>query len=190
MNQLLSFRCLSKDRGEGFEALCDVETDIGDGIISEVECSVENCVLNDGGIERGGHCLFFVRILSRLFVRKAHSDGKYSGHPVQVVLVVAHLQNFWYNGRLGPLDTKDIRQLFEVNCSSFPDRKHGIAQPRHAERPELVVKELDTELLSEKRDIFDDSLTDSPLLILGKSHDGGEERLRETVDTNNIINHV
>lgn len=104
--------------------------------------------------------------------------------------MVAHLQNFWYNGGLCPLDAKDICQLFEINRSRFSNRKHGIAQPRHAESPELVVKEFDAELLSEKRDVLDDSLTDSPLLVLGKSHDGGKERLRETIDTNNFINHV
>lgn len=190
MDQLLSFRCLSEYRGEGLEALCDVKTDVGNGIVGEVERSVENGVSNDGGVERGCHRLFLVSILSRLFFKETHGDGKDSGHPVQVVLMVAHLQNLWYNGSLCPLDAEDIRQLFQINRSRFSDRKHGIAQPRHAERPELVIKEFDTELLSEKRDVLDDSLTDPPLLVLGKSHDGGEERLRETIDTNNFINHV
>lgn len=67
VNQLLPFRCLTEDRSESLEALCDVETDVGNGIVGEVERSVENGVTNDGGVERRCHCLFLVSILPSYF---------------------------------------------------------------------------------------------------------------------------
>lgn len=62
------FWCLSEDRSESFEVFCDVEMDVGNGIVGEVECSVENGVMNDGGVEWRCYCLFFVSILLSYFI--------------------------------------------------------------------------------------------------------------------------
>jgi len=96
--------------------------------------------------------------------------------------VLAHLDDLRQDGPLGPIDAKDVGQLFQIDRGRFSNAKHGIAQPGHAQAPELFVEKLHAELRSEQGNVLDDGLTDTPLLVLGELHDGGQEGGREFLD--------
>lgn len=83
------------------------------------------------------------------------------------------------DGLTGPLDTKYLGQLLQVVSSSLSDREDCVTQPAHAQSAELLVKELDTQLACQQRDVLDDSKSDSPLLVLCELCDGWEKRLRK-----------
>lgn len=77
------------------------------------------------------------------------------------------------NDRLArPLNTENLCELLQVLCSSLSDREDRISQPSHAQVTQLLVEELDTQLASKKGNIFNDSQTDSPLLVFGQLHNG------------------
>ena len=105
-------------------------------------------------------------------MRNTHSDGEDGGHAVQVIWVIAHLQDFWDNRRPRPLHSKHIRELLQIDSRGFSDRKDRVAEPGHAQRAELVVEELNTKLSSQQRNVLDDGLSDTPLFVLGKLNDG------------------
>lgn len=119
-----------------------------------------------------------------------YGDGKDGGHSEEIVWVLAHGQDLGDDGRPCPVHTKDVRQALEVDGGRLADAKDGIAQPRHAERAELVVKELHAELSGEEGNVLDDGLTDPPLLVLGELHDGGKKRLRQAINADNYISSV
>ena len=85
---------------------------------------------------------------------------------------------------LGPIDTKDIGQLFQVDGSRLSYAKDGVSQPGHAETSKFLVKELHSKLRSEQGDVLDDGLTNSPLLVLGELHDGGQKSGRKLLNSN------
>jgi len=101
--------------------------------------------------------------------------------------VLGHGGHFRHDRLACPLDAEDLCKLLEVLRAGFADAKHGVAEPRHTERAELLVKEFDAQLACEKRDVLDDGQTHTPLLVFRKLHDGWEERLREQVDTNDVV---
>lgn len=113
-----------------------------------------------------------------------HGDRENGRHPVQIIGVLAHLHDLRQDRPLGPVDPENVGQLFQVDCSRFSDAEHGISQPCHAQAPELFVEELHAELRGEQGDVLDDGLTDTPLLVLGELHDGGQKRSRELLDAN------
>lgn len=80
----------------------------------------------------------------------------------------SHSHDLWNDGLIRPLDTKDFRKLLEVMGCSFTDRENGVTQPGHTECCQFLVKELDTELTCQKRDVLDNRQSNSPLLVLGK----------------------
>lgn len=71
-----------------------------------------------------------------------------------------------------PFHAKYFCELLQVLRGSLSDREDSISQPTHAQITELLVEELDTQLASEEGNIFDDSQTDSPLLVFGQLHNG------------------
>lgn len=119
-----------------------------------------------------------------------YGDGKDGGHSEEIVWVLAHGQDLGDDGRPCPIHAKDIRQALEVDGGRLADAKDGIAQPRHAERAELVVKELHAELSGEEGNVLDDGLTDPPLLVLGELHNSRKKGLRQSVDTDNYCQSV
>jgi len=112
-----------------------------------------------------------------------HSDGEHSRHPVQVVRVLAHLDDLRQNRSLGPIDTENVGQLFQVDGGRLSYAEDGISQPGHTEASELFVKELHSQLGREQGDVFDDGLTNSPLLVFGELHDGGQESSGELLNS-------
>lgn len=89
--------------------------------------------------------------------------------------MLAHLDDLGQDRSLGPVHTENVGQLFQVDRGRLSDAKDGVSQPGHAEAPELFVKELHAELRREEGNVFDDGLTDTPLLVLGELHDGGQQ---------------
>jgi hypothetical protein len=96
--------------------------------------------------------------------------------------VFTHLDDLGQDRSLGPFDSENVSQLFQVDCSGFSYAEHGISQPSHAQAPELFVEELDSELRSKQGNVLDDSLSDTPLLVLSELHNGGQECGREFFD--------
>jgi hypothetical protein len=92
--------------------------------------------------------------------------------------VFPHIHDLWDNRLFCPFNTKHIRQLFQVYRRSFSDGENGIAKPCHTQGTQLIVKELNAELGSDEGNVFDDGLSDSPLLVLREFHDGGKDGLR------------
>ena len=80
-----------------------------------------------------------------------------------------HLRNYRF---AGPLNAEDLSKLLQVMSRSFTDGEDGVSEPTHAQRTQLLVEELNSELASEKGDVLDDSEPNSPLLVLRKLHDG------------------
>lgn len=119
--------------------------------------------------------------------KETHSDGKDGGHPEQVVDIVTHSEDLGDDGALGPLDSKHLCQLPQVDRRGLPNRKDWVPKPSHAEVGELVVKELDAELLGEERDVLDDGLSHAPLLVFGELDDGGKEGLGEELDADDCF---
>lgn len=66
--------------------------------------------------------------------------------------------------------------------SGFTDREDGIAQPPHAEITQLLIEKLDAQLAGQEGDVFDDSKTHAPLLVLGQLDNSRKERLGEKID--------
>lgn len=89
--------------------------------------------------------------------------------------MLAHLDDLGQNGSLGPIDTENVGQLFQVDRGRLSDAKDGVSQPGHAEAPELFVEKLHAELRCEEGNVLDDGLTNTPLLVLGELHDGGQQ---------------
>lgn len=85
-----------------------------------------------------------------------------------------HLRN---NVAGGPLHTKHLRKLLQILRAGLTDAEDGVAEPRHAQRVELLVEELDAKLAGQQRDVLDDGEPDTPVLVLGQLHDGREKRL-------------
>ena len=67
-----------------------------------------------------------------------------------------------------PLDTKHFSEFLKILCGSFSYREHCITQPAHAQSTQFFVKEFDTELTRKQRNVFDDSQSNSPLLVFSK----------------------
>ena len=108
--------------------------------------------------------------------KETHSDCKDRGHAEEVVGVVAHGEDLGDDGDLGPVDAKNLGELAEVDRRGLTDGEDWVAEPVHAEVPELVVKELDAELLREEGDVLDNGLAHAPLLVLGEFDNRWEER--------------
>jgi hypothetical protein len=86
--------------------------------------------------------------------------------------MLAHSHDLGDNGIVGPLDAKDLGQLLEVLGRRLTDREDGVAEP-------ALIKELHTQLRCEKRNVFDDGQSNTPLLVLGKLDNGRKEGLRK-----------
>ena len=91
----------------------------------------------------------------------------------------AHGHNLGNDGGFSPFNTKDICQFLQIDGSCFSDTEYGVAQPRHAEVAQLLIKEGHSELIGQQGNIFDDRLPDAPLLIFRKFDDSGQKGLRE-----------
>ncbi len=91
--------------------------------------------------------------------------------------MLTHLDNLGNDGIGGPLDAEHFSELFQVMCSGLTNGKDCVAKPVHAEVAELLVEEVDTQLAGKKGNVLDNGEANSPLLVLGKLHDGREKRL-------------
>lgn len=49
----------------------------------------------------------------------AHIDAEKSGHPVEVIGVIGHAQNFGHDGVLSPLSSKLLHQFGQIVGGSF-----------------------------------------------------------------------
>lgn len=75
-----------------------------------------------------------------------YRNGKTGGHAVEVVGMLTHGHDLWYNCVIRPLNTENLGQLLQVLSGCFSDGEDGVAQPAHTQAAELLVKELDTKL--------------------------------------------
>lgn len=88
------------------------------------------------------------------------------------------------NDRLAcPFDAKDLCQLLKVVRRSLTDREDSVAEPSHAQSTELLIKERNSELTCQQRNVLDNGQANTPLLVFGELDDGGEKRLRKQVDS-------
>ena len=93
--------------------------------------------------------------------------------------MTSHRDNFRNDSSPRPVYTKDLDQLLQVDGGSLSDREDDIPKPRHAEVAELLVEELFAKLGSKQGNIFDDRLSDTPLLVRCKLDDCRKKGLRE-----------
>lgn len=98
-------------------------------------------------------------------IQYTHGDREASCHSVKVVRVLSHGHNLRDYRTLSPVNPKYLRELSQVLRGSLSDREDGVTKPAHTKIAELLVEELNPQLAGEKRDIFDDSKTDTPLLV-------------------------
>lgn len=61
--------------------------------------------------------------------------------------MLAHAHYFRYNGDLGPFDTEDLRELFQVYGGCFSDTVDSVAEPRHTQVSKLFIEEGFSELI-------------------------------------------
>jgi hypothetical protein len=115
---------------------------------------------------------------------KTYRDSEACCHAVKIVRVLTHGHHLRNNRGLGPLNTEYLSKLLEVLCSSLSDREDCVSEPAHAEIAELLIEELDSKLTCEERNIFNDSKTHTPLLILSQLDNSGKKGLGEKLDTN------
>lgn len=59
LDQILTLRRSRQDSRKCFETLCDVESDVGDGVVSKGKGGVEDCISDDLNIEGRCHGLRF-----------------------------------------------------------------------------------------------------------------------------------
>jgi hypothetical protein len=97
--------------------------------------------------------------------------------------VCRHPHDLRNDGRASPVHTENLSQLLQVDRRRFADAVDRVSKPRHAEVAKLLVEEGLAELSGEKRDVFDNSLTHTPCLVLCELYDGRKEALRKQVDT-------
>jgi hypothetical protein len=97
--------------------------------------------------------------------------------------MLTHRHDLGHNSIIGPLYAEDLSKLLEVLGRCFTDGEDCVAQPAHAKTAQLLVEELNAELGSEERYVFDNSQPHPPLLVFSKLDDGREERLRKKLDT-------
>lgn len=104
----------------------------------------------------------------------AYRDRKACRHSVEIVGMLSHGHHFGNDRLACPLHTKYFCELFQVLRGSFSDRENSVSQPSHAQITELLIEKFDTQLAREEGNIFDNSQTNSPLLVFGQLHNGGE----------------
>lgn len=165
----------SEGEGEYFKGFRDVEADVGDAVEGERVDDGEDGDLDSGEVECGCHSLRESNSSVHLVGREGagtHGNGKDGRHPLEVHGILPVPEDLGHDNLLRPLDPKRLCQLPQVDRRGFSDREDGVGEPCHAEVAQLVVEELHAELLGEEGDVFDDCLTDSPLLVLGELNDG------------------
>lgn len=65
-----------------------------------------------------------IRTPKQAMMSSTHVDAEQSGHPVQIVGVVGHAQDFGYDGVLRPLGSKPLHQLHQVAGGRLADGVH------------------------------------------------------------------
>lgn len=108
---------------------------------------------------------------------KTHGNCETCRHSVEVVGVLSHGHHLRDNRTLRPLHSKHFGQLPQVSGCCLANGEDSIAEPSHAKITKLLIEKLNAQLASEKRDVFDDSKSDTPLLIFGQLNNSGQERL-------------
>lgn len=114
----------------------------------------------------------------------AHADSLNGGEAVEVIWVLGHAHYLRYDGRARPVNPEDLSQFLKVDRSGLTNAVYGVAEPRHAEIPKLLVKEGLAELRRKERDVFDDRLAHAPRLVFRQLYDCGQKALREKVYAN------
>lgn len=99
--------------------------------------------------------------------------------------MLSHGHHLGDNRALRPFHPKHFSQLPQVSGCCLPNGEDGVAEPSHAEVTELLIEELNAQLASKKRDIFDDGKSNTPLLIFSQLNNSGQERLGQEVDADN-----
>jgi hypothetical protein len=98
--------------------------------------------------------------------------------------MLAHCHDLGDDCLVSPLHTENLRELLQVLSRSLANRENGVTEPAHAQAAELLVEKLDAELRGKKGNVFDNSETDTPLLVLGELNNGGEEGLGKELNAN------
>lgn len=111
-----------------------------------------------------------------------YGNGKAGGHAVKIVRMLAHSHHLRNNRLLRPIDTENLGELLKILSGRLTDGKDGVTEPPHAEITQLLIEEFDTKLTGKKGNVFDDSETHSPLLVLGQLDNCGKKRLGKEVD--------
>ena len=117
----------------------------------------------------------------------AYRNSEAGRHSVKVVGVFGHGGDLGHDCGAGPFDSKDFGELLEVLRAGLTDAEHSIAEPRHAQTAELLVEELHAQLRCQQWNILNDRQTDTPLLVFCQLDNGRQERLREELDSNNVV---
>ena len=115
-------------------------------------------------------------------ITTTYLEREYTRHTHQIVALRAHIDNLGKDTRLGPIWTKHNHQLSKIVNRSFSDRIDAISQPRHAQVAQLFIKELQSKLMSEQRNILNDCQTNSPLLVFGQLNDRWKKSRRQTLN--------
>jgi len=157
--------------GESLEGLGDVETNVGDRIVSHSDDEREERVGDDFSSHH----------------RSQHSDGEEGGHAVEVVGMREESQHFGDDVSESPLHSKHFRQLFEVVGGCFSDGEDGISQPSHAQVSELLVEEVHSQLSSQEGNVLYDGQSHSPLFVLSQLHNRRKQILREEIDSYHTV---
>ena len=75
-----------------------------------------------------------------------YRNSKASGHPVQVIGVLAHRRHVRNDRLLGPLDPENLSKFLEIESRSFSDRVHCIGKPAQTQIVKLFIEECDAQL--------------------------------------------
>ncbi len=83
----------------------------------------------------------------------------------------SHLENLGNDGLSRPFNTEYVCELLRMTVAA--SRMLKTVSPSHDMHKfaKLLVEERNTELVGKQWDVLDDSLTDTPLLVLGEFND-------------------
>jgi len=102
--------------------------------------------------------------------------------------VLSHSCNLGHNSIVGPFNTKHLCEFLQVLCAGFTDAEDSVAEPGHAQVAELLIEEGHTKLAGEQRHILNYCQTYTPLLVFSQLNDRGQQRLRQQVDADDVVN--
>lgn len=116
-----------------------------------------------------------------------YHDGLNGCHPEKVIWMCTHTHDLRNNGDFGPFDSKDLRQLFQINGCSLANAINSITQPRHTQISELFVEEWFAKLVGKEGYVFNNCLSHAPRFVLGQFHNRRKQAFRQQLDSNDCV---